>query len=129
MNISNNNKEIISEELVLSISGEGGGWDIYRITFNDSTVIFYEKTNCAFSADDLDMTEEEFQAYRNKVKYYNSFEEYWQNYTSNGIQGLLHYSNIHPDYKVTVTKTVRKARLEYIEKYGLRYWRDEIKIY
>lgn len=104
--------KILKEELVLSIAGEGDGVNIYRSTFENGKVLFIEKRSTVFDADDLDMTEEEYEKFINQAIQYSSFEEFWDKFSQLKGVARLHYFNINSDYRELIEKTIPKYRIE-----------------
>jgi hypothetical protein len=101
---------ITNRELILEIDGEGGGWNIYRLTFTvDGTVKFSSKSTSVFDREDLDMTEEEYTEFKNSETYFDSFEDFWTDFTRHRHWFRLYFQNIHADYEEFIKAALIKA--------------------
>ena len=103
---------VLKEELVMIMAYEGGGTHIHRLTFENGSVLFRIKSRCCFDASELDMTEEEYKKFINKIDYYETFEDFWERFTQSGSFIHLYYSKIHSDYRELIEKSVPKHRIE-----------------
>lgn len=109
----------MSRILVLEILAEGFGTDLY-IEKNESGIRFVESPDSSFSAEEMDMSEEEFQK-RYKPKYYSSFMEFWTKFAKNDWFYLAYYCS-DSDIKRFIHNEMKNA----IQNIDLHNFRDQI---
>lgn len=111
----------ISRENVLSTAMEGGGFDIYRVKYDDGSIMFDESTGEIFGADDLDMTEEEFQEFMKRLKRtYQTFDEFWEKFSQQRSIEKMFYLFVAEEYKELVRNgIIEKLRLRGVSEKGI----------
>jgi hypothetical protein len=105
------NKEI-KRELMLCISSEGYGSDIFRICYSDGVVKFGIRYSSVFDSWDMDISEKEYQEIYGKEHYFESFHEFWKNFTNNFRWYYSFFSDIHPDINEIVSASISEAKKE-----------------
>lgn len=102
-------KTEVSRENILSTVMEGGGFDIYRIVYEDGSIKFVESTSEIFGADDLDMTQEEFEKFMKRLKRtYDTFEEFWKDFSQKRRIEKMHYILVADEYKDVIRNSVQE---------------------
>jgi hypothetical protein len=94
----------IKREKVVSIFSEGYGKDIFRVYYSDNTTKFmYEPDRVPDYDMDIDFTEEQIEAIKNRPDvYFNTFEEFWVSHTKWGGWYYLSYLNLAEDIKIFI---------------------------
>lgn len=109
----------MSRILILEILAEGFGTDLY-VEKNESEIRFVEIPSSSFSAEEMDMSEEEFQR-RYKPKYYSSFMEFWTKFAQQDWFYLTYYCS-DSDIKRFIHNEMKKA----IQNIDLHNFRNQI---
>lgn len=109
----------MKRELILEILAEGFGTDLY-IEKNESGIRFVEIPSSSFSAEEMDMSEEEYQR-RYKHRYYSSFMEFWTKFAKHDWFYLTYYCS-DSDIKRFIHDEMKKA----IQNIDLHNFRNQI---